>query len=311
MNNAAEIRHLTKAYGNHTVVDNLSFNIPTGHVVGLIGPNGAGKTTTMKMLLGLVAPTGGDVDLLGTPVGSSGWGQTLKRVGSMIEDPPIYDRMSARENLRYQFLAVTGSVDDTEIDRLLKLVDLHERADERPRGYSLGMKQRLGIATSLVGKPDLVILDEPANGLDPAGIREIRTLLRRLPEEGATVLVSSHQLAEVQQACDQLVILANGALIAQGTTHAILESRTSSHFLISVPPGNEASAVAALEASGTRVVHTNNTELTVEPASSVDGSALNRTLAAAGIYASELTRPTVSLEDAFLEMTANIQEKSQ
>lgn len=217
---AAEVRHLTKAYGSRTIVDNLTFPIPRGQVVGLIGPDGAGKSTTLKMLLGLVTPSGGDIDLLGVPVGSKGWGQTLKRVGSMIEDPPIYDQMSARQNLRYQSLAVTGRMADEEVDRLLQLVDLFERADERARDYSPGMKQRLGIATSLVGNPELVILDEPAKGLDRAGLGKIKTLLRRLPETGVTVLVSSHHPAELQQACDRLAVLSNGSLIAEGPTEA-------------------------------------------------------------------------------------------
>ena len=193
-----QVRHLSKQYGTHTVVEDLTFSIPRNNVVGLIGPNGAGKTTTMKMLLGLVQPTGGDITLLDRTVGEPGWGDVLSRVGSMIEAPPIYGRLTARQNLQYQSLAVDGTVENGEVDRLLRLVDLADRADDRPRGYSLGMRQRLGIAIALVGQPELVILDEPGNGLDPAGIIEMRNLMKRLPEAGTTVLVSSHQLAEVE-----------------------------------------------------------------------------------------------------------------
>jgi len=164
-----EVRHLSKRYGTHTVVDDLTFTIPRNHVVGLIGPNGAGKTTTMKMLLGLVRPSGGDVHLLGRTLGEPRWGDVLHRVGSMIEAPPIYDRLTARQNLEYQSLAVSGSIDGGQVDELLRLVDLADRADDRPRRYSLGMRQRLGIAITPVGAPDLVILHAPRNRPAPAG----------------------------------------------------------------------------------------------------------------------------------------------
>lgn len=299
---AITVRHLTKSYGAHTVVDDMSFVVPAGHVVGLIGPNGAGKTTTMKMLLGLVKPSGGDIDLLGANVGSKGWGGVLSRVGSMIEEPPIYANLTARQNLRYQSLAVTGGVDDDEIDQILTLVDLAARADERPKKYSLGMKQRLGIGISLIGRPDLVILDEPANGLDPAGILEIRQLLRRLPQTGTSVLVSSHQLAEVQQACDELVILANGRMITQGTTAEILSSKTAHRFDVDVAADEVAIAQAALLSAGLTSVWAEGGRLVIEPPSEVGGADINRLLVHAGVFAESIAKPTASLEDAFLQL---------
>ncbi len=304
MNSAAEVRHLSKRYGDHVAVDDLSFSIPLGGVVGLIGPNGAGKTTTLKMLLGLVKPTGGEIQLLDAQVGASGWGTVLKRVGSMIEEPPIYDRLTARQNLQYQSLAVVGRVDDQQIDEILKLVDLADRADDRPRAYSLGMKQRLGIGISLIGNPELVLLDEPANGLDPMGIIDIRKLLRRLPENGTTVLVSSHQLAEVQQACDRLIILANGRLVTQGTVDEILGSNTSHVFRVSLAEAEVSRAHELFTSLGHRVEVAGPSSLMISPPADTGGDLINRFLVETGIYASEITKPTVSLEDAFLDLVS-------
>ncbi|MGH1505887.1 MAG: ABC transporter ATP-binding protein [Acidimicrobiales bacterium] len=297
-----EVRHLSKRYGDHTVVDDLSFSIPRGHVVGLIGPNGAGKTTTMKMLLGLVRPSGGDIALLGRTLGEPGWGDVLRRVGSMIEEPPIYHRLTARQNLQYQCLAVRGAVDDHEVDELLRLVDLTGRADDRPRGYSLGMRQRLGIAITLVGQPDLAILDEPGNGLDPAGIIEIRRLMGRLPDTGTTVLVSSHQLAEVEQACDQLIILADGRTVAQGTTSHILSGRSQHVFHLTVDTTDVGRAAAALHTAGVDVTEQVGGTFVVTPPAKVGGRQLNELLVAVGVFATSIGQQATSLEDAFLEL---------
>lgn len=302
MTNAIEVKHLTKQYGSQLVVDDMTFSVPSGHVVGLIGPNGAGKTTTMKMLLGLVTPTGGDINLLDVTVGARNWGSALRRVGSMIEEPPIYGNLTARQNLRYQSLAVTGGVDEAQIEEILMLIDLADRADERPKKYSLGMKQRLGIGISLIGSPELVILDEPANGLDPAGILEIRTLLRRLPENGTTVLVSSHQLAEVQQACDQLVVLANGRMITQGTTSDLLASRSAHRFELRVETAEAGTAAEVLGGADIEIVTAENGCLMVEPNINVTGRDLNQLLVGAGVFASSIHQPTASLEEAFLDM---------
>ena len=297
------VRHLTKRYGSATVVDDVSFSINPGDVVGLIGPNGAGKSTVMKSLIGLVRPSGGHLELLGHAVGSAGWSEALTRVGSMIEAPPLYPRLTARQNLRYQMLAVGQPVDELRIDEILELVGLLAEGDHRPATFSLGMKQRLGIGICLVGRPELVILDEPANGLDPAGIREIRSLLRRLPETGTTVLVSSHQLAEVQQACDSLVVLDQGRLVTAGSTDEIVESRREHAFEITVDPAEHARCLSTLEAAGHLVTAVDLDRLDVRPPVDIRGRDLVRTLAEAGIYPDSLSPKTVSLEEAFLELT--------
>jgi len=300
-----EVRNLTKSYGHITAVDDLSFDVPSGQVVGLLGPNGAGKTTAMKMLMGLVAPTSGSASLLGADTRSVEFAHTVRRVGSLIEAPALYDRLSARQNLDLQALALGVTSGSDRINELLDLVDLVDRANDKAGTFSLGMKQRLGIAIAMIGNPEIVILDEPANGLDPAGIVEIRNLLKRLPTMGTTVLVSSHQLAEVQQACDRLVILANGRLIAEGNTAEILASHQTTDVEVRLHPDD-------LAAAATRLTHlslstangSGPSELVVSLPDTWTPRDLNRELAAAGIYAERLALRTVSLEAAFLEMTA-------
>lgn len=303
---ALAVRNLTKRYGAHTVVDDLTFEVPRGGVVGLIGPNGAGKTTVMKMMLGLVTPTSGALDILGTSVGTRGWGNVLTQVGAMVEAPPLYDRMTARQNLRYQALALGQTVDDRRIEEILLLVGLNDRADDQPRRFSLGMRQRLGIGISLVGDPELIILDEPANGLDPAGIREIRSLCKRLPELGATVLVSSHQLAEVEAACDSVVILRGGALVANGTTDSILASREDPPFQVIFRAEDHAAGATALVNMGLDVDDAADDEpgLLVRSANGLlSGHDLAKGLGSLGLFAESLSPRSLSLEDAFLELT--------
>ena len=295
---------LTKQYRSGLAVDTLSFEVPAGQVVGLLGPNGAGKTTAMKMLLGLVQPSSGQATILGAPLSSSDFAHAVRRVGALIESPALYERLSARRNLELQAYALDLPVDHGRIDELLDLVDLVDRGDDKAGSYSLGMKQRLGIAVAMMGSPELVILDEPANGLDPAGIVEIRNLLRRLPAMGTTVLVSSHQLAEVQQACDRLVVLADGRLIAQGTTEEILRGYQGSDFTIRLDATATERAVELLTQQGLSTVCNSTTELAVTLPDGWTGRDLNRTLANDGLYADELIHRTVSLEEAFLAMTA-------
>lgn len=292
---------LTKRYRSAAAVDDLSFAVPAGQVVGLLGPNGAGKTTAMKMLLGLVRPTAGGATVLGADLRSPEFAHAVRRVGSLIEAPALYERLSARRNLELQAMALGLPAGRVRIDELLDLVDL---ADDKAGSYSLGMKQRLGIAVAMIGRPELVILDEPANGLDPAGIVEIRNLLQRLPAMGTTVLVSSHQLAEVQQACDRLVVLDSGRLIAEGTTAEILELHASRDFVVRLDPTEIEPARAILVAAGLDMPRVAVDEVTVTLPDGWNGRDLNHLLAQAGVYADALTRRTVSLEDAFLMMTA-------
>ena len=202
---------LTKRYGSLVAVDNLTLRVPCGEVFGLLGPNGSGKTTTIGMLLGLVRPSSGTRCLFGlesdgvTP-------ETLRRVGAIVETPTFYPYLSGRANLKYfEGISRRGSRD--EVDRLLELVGLTGRAGSKFRTYSLGMKQRLGLAYALLGDPELLFLDEPTNGMDPAGMAEVRGLISRLGAEGRTILLSSHLLNEVEQVCDSVAILSNGRLI--------------------------------------------------------------------------------------------------
>jgi len=196
-----ETRGLTKRYGSRTVVDALDMQIPLGVVAGFIGPNGAGKTTTLRMLLGLVRPSAGDGRVFSLPLHSPA--SYLPRVGALIESPAFYPGLTGQRNLAVQ--ATLGGHPLARVPVVLERVGLADRGGDRYRTYSLGMKQRLGIAGALLGDPSLLILDEPTNGLDPAGIRDMRALVRSLAQDGPTVLISSHLLAEVQQVCDWLV----------------------------------------------------------------------------------------------------------
>ncbi len=214
---AVSVQGLTKRYRRRTAVDNVSFTVPAGSVTGLIGPNGAGKTTVMAMLLGLVKPSGGSGTVLDAPIHQRG--RYLPRVGALIESPAFHPAVDARDNLR-SLATLSGQTADG-VDELLDLVGLGERGDDRFGSYSLGMKQRLGIAAALLGDPELVILDEPTNGLDPQGMQEVRDLIGRISAQGRTVIVSSHLLAELEQVCDWLVVLDHGGLVHAGTPQSL------------------------------------------------------------------------------------------
>ena len=202
---------LSKAYGKRLAVDNLDLQVDRGELFGFLGPNGAGKTTTIRMALGLVAPTKGSVEILGLEVRHNR-STVLPRVGALVESPALYGYLSGRNNLR-AFGDLLGGVGEKRIDEVLEIVSLKGRDKDRVRTYSMGMKQRLGLAVALLNNPDLLILDEPANGLDPAGIVEMRDLLRGLAADGKTVFISSHVLTEVQQICTRVAIINHGKLI--------------------------------------------------------------------------------------------------
>ena len=202
---------LSKSYGKRLAVDKLDLSVEHGELFGFLGPNGAGKTTTIRMALGLIAPTGGSVEILGREVRSRR-SEVLPRVGALVESPALYGYMSGRDNLR-AVGDVLGGVPERRIDEVLETVSLKGRERDRVRTYSMGMKQRLGLAIALLNDPDLLILDEPANGLDPAGIVEMRDLLRELARAGKTVFISSHVLTEVQQICTRVAIINHGKLV--------------------------------------------------------------------------------------------------
>jgi ABC-2 type transport system ATP-binding protein len=297
---------LSKRYGTQTRVDSLSFEVPAGQVVGVLGPNGAGKTTLLKMLVGLIRPTGGSVEVMGCHADSPKYFEALRRVGALIESPSIYLQLSVRQNLELQEKSLQLAADRHRIAETLELVDLAGRADDRAKTISLGMKQRLGIAVALLARPDLVILDEPANGLDPAGIVEIRLLLRRLAETGTSVLVSSHQLAETQQACDRLLVMANGKLVAAGTTEEILSGFSNNRFTVRLDL-NDVDAASRCFAKLDLAFEVANSSINMNLPSGWTGRDLNQALANDGVHAIEVRHEAVSLEEVFLAMTTTNQ----
>ena len=296
---ALSVTGLTKRYGSRTAVDQLDIELPSGVVAGFVGPNGAGKTTTMAMLLGLVRPTAGTGTVLGSSIDAPD--QYLPRVGALIESPAFYPALSGAANLRV--FAIVAGHDTTRIPSLLAEVGLEGRGDDRYRSYSLGMKQRLGIAAALLGDPDLLILDEPANGLDPQGVREMRSLIGRLAETGRTVLVSSHDLSELEQVCDWLVLIDTGKSLYQGPTRALLDGVVGG--LAVVPPAERLDDLLALLAARGHQVSAEDRRLVID----VDGAdvavlagEVNRAAFDAGIVLVELSPLRTTLEDRYLSM---------
>ncbi|KNX37639.1 ABC transporter ATP-binding protein [Luteipulveratus halotolerans] len=295
---AVAVTGLTKRYGRRTVVDDISLRIPRGSVTGLIGPNGAGKTTIMSMLLGLVRPSAGHGEVLGHDLHHPK--AYLGQVGALIEGPAFHSSMSGRANLRN--LCRLGRHDAAQVDELLDLVGLGERGEDLYGAYSLGMKQRLGIAAALLGDPELVILDEPTNGVDPQGMRDIRNLVRRIAEGGRTVLVSSHLLAELEHVCDHLVVIDKGGLRYEGPMEELPTGRPEV-LRVSANGSSErlhallvAEGYTATSAGGASVVEIGEVDPTRLAAR------INETAHAAGITVTELHHQRQTLEDRVLEL---------
>lgn len=294
---AIQTEHLTKRFGQRIAVDNLSLEVGRGEVFGLLGPNGAGKTTTIGMLLGLVRPTSGRARVLGYDITRQP-AAALQHVGAMIEAPAFYPYLSGWDNLRV--LALADGLPAAQIDSALAAVELTPRAGDRFGTYSQGMKQRLAIAAALLANPALLILDEPTNGLDPAGTVEVRELIRTLAAGGHTILLCSHQLNEVQQLCQRVAILKEGRLLAQGAVADLLRREEGVHVRVE---GDPAPAVAALHAAGWThtTVQAGGGLLVDAPAEAA--AAINRLLVQRDIAVVELGTRAVSLEDFFLEVT--------
>jgi ABC-2 type transport system ATP-binding protein len=286
-----EVSHLTKRYGQVLAVDDLSFRAEPGRVTGFLGPNGAGKTTTLRALVAQLHATGGSATVLGRPYPQLD--EPAQQVGAILEANAFYPGRSGRNHLRT--IARAGRIPERRVDEVLELVDLQGAARRRVKGYSLGMKQRLALAGALLGEPEVLILDEPANGLDPQGIRWLRDLLKSLAHQGCTVLVSSHVLSEIAQLADDLVIIAKGRLVRQGGTQEIVAGAGGGTRVRS--PELERLA-AALQRAGGKVV-TGGDGLVVGLAPERVGEVA----AAEGIVLHELTREAHSLEDVFLELT--------
>ena len=295
---------LAKKYGARVALDGLDLRVPAGVVYGFLGPNGAGKTTTMRILTGLIHPDAGSVEVLGRPFGR-GDRRRLFEVGALIESPAFYPFLSGRENLRA--LAATGApTPASRIDELLALVNLADRATDRVSGYSLGMKQRLGIAAALLSDPRLLLLDEPANGLDPAGIVGMRDTLRALAAAGKTVFVSSHILSEVQQLVDVVGIIARGRLVREGPIDDLLREEGAIRVRVAADEVAAAAPVLANVAGERAVTAEHGPEAGWLAVRFDPGRAdeLNRALAGSGIFASRLEAGT-TLEALFLELTGD------
>ena len=301
-----EVEGLRKEYRRFrkprtVALDGFDLEVPEGGVFGFLGPNGAGKTTTIRCLLGLVAASSGRARVLGGDVPRA-LPDVIRRVGSIVEAPALYPRFTGRRNL--EILARIDGIERRAVDAALDRVGLSGRAGDLVRTYSLGMKQRLGIAAALLKDPALLILDEPANGLDPAGIVEVRDLLRSLGAEGRTVFVSSHLLTEVQQVADRVAIIARGRLVATGSVQDVLASARRAGMIVRVPDpeaGRAALARADIEAT----VDGDLIRAAVPP---VDGERVARALAAGGLFPSLLQPDESTLEQAFLDLTGDEHE---
>ncbi len=304
MTSAISTRGLTKSYGGVSAVDALDLTVARGELYGFLGPNGAGKTTTIRMALGLILPGGGEVELLGEPVRTDR--APLERVGALVEEPAFWKYLSGRKNLEY--FARAGSGGDRvgtrirleRVDMVLETVGLTAAAGKRVKAYSQGMRQRLGLALALLGEPELLVLDEPTNGLDPTGMREMRTLLRRLADGGTTIFVSSHLLAEVEAMCDRVGVMAQGRLVAEGPPSSL--RGVADRMRIDVDDVGEARAIVAAT-HGVRLADDPATDtLEVVFDDGFDPADLTAALVRAGVRVRALVPLRDSLEDVFLHL---------
>jgi ABC-2 type transport system ATP-binding protein len=287
------IQGLTKRFGPVTAVDDLSFEVDQGTVVGFLGPNGAGKTTTLRTLLGLVSPTAGTARIDGKPYRELA--DPVHHVGAVLEASGFHPGRSARNHLRV--VATAAGLPPTRADEVLAQVGLAEAARRRVGGFSLGMRQRLSLATALLGDPRVLILDEPANGLDPEGVHWLRGFLRQLADQGRTVLVSSHVLAEVAQTVDQVVIIARGRLVTQSTL-AALTARTDQLVRVRTPQAETLRPLLAAQG-----IHTDPDGADQLLAAGTTPETVGKTAAAAGIVIYEMGAERSNLEDVFLQLT--------
>ena len=294
---------LAKRFSDIDAVAGVDLRVPAGGVYGFLGPNGAGKTTTIRMLLGLIRPTRGSATLFGEPVYAGS--RVLDRVGALVERPAFYPYLSAADNLR--LLGLTRGLSDSRLDvavpEAIDRVGLTEAAKRKAGRFSTGMRQRLGIAAALLGRPELVILDEPANGLDPNGVVEVRQLIQALSRDGITVFLSSHVLPEVEQLCQRVAVLQRGRVIAEGDTQAML--RQGERLYVRFDSADEAHRATTLLA-GIGAITLADTALAVFlDAPAARGSEVIRALAGAGLYPAELAVHRQTLEEVFIELTAD------
>jgi ABC-type multidrug transport system ATPase subunit len=296
-----ETKGLTKRYGERLAVDSVSMTVRRGEVYGFLGPNGAGKTTTLRMMLGLIRPTAGSASILGEPAGQP---DVTSRVGALIEGPGFFPYLSGRDNLRvmanYRGLARSAT------EEALTRVHLADRGDDKFKSYSLGMKQRLGVAAALMGDPELIVLDEPTNGLDPAGMADMRALVVELARGGQTVLLSSHLLAEVQEICDRVGVINGGRLLSEST---VADLRGGTTLRVRATPVDRALAVAMRVAGDDGVRVTEDGLVLDLPASAAPD--LTRQLVAAGLDVHEVALVERTLEEVFFEMTTAVDDEME
>ena len=294
MEPAVETRGLSKRFRKRTAVQPIDLVVPRGSLFGYLGPNGAGKTTTIRMLLGLARPTNGTAQLLGHDV-PQGLARIRKRIGCVLEDPAFYPKLTARQNLQVLSRLSSDEGAPDRVGPLLERAGLADRADDKVRTYSHGMRQRLGLAAALLHDPELIILDEPATSLDPAGIRDVRALLESLRQEGKTVFLSSHLLSEVEQLCDHVAVVSKGSLAYQGSLVGLTEGVAR----VRVKIDKIESAEEVARELGWVVTRTND-DLLVD---NVPAREVNRELAVHGLFAHGLSEESRKLEDVFLELT--------
>lgn len=288
-----ETKELTKRYGDRLAVDKVSMTVHRGEVYGFLGPNGAGKTTTLRMALGLIRPTAGSARVLGKPAGRP---EVTQQVGSLIEGPGFYPYLSGRSNL--QVMARYRGLPDSVVDAALERVDLASRGGDKFKSYSLGMKQRLGVASALMGDPELIVLDEPTNGLDPAGMADMRALIVDLARGGQTVLLSSHLLAEVQEICHRVGVINGGRLLKEST---VADLRGGTTIRVRATPLDRALAVAMRLAGDDKVELVDDSiRLAVAPERAAE---VTRELVLDGVDVHEVTASERTLEEVFFEMT--------
>jgi ABC-2 type transport system ATP-binding protein len=303
MESVIETKALTKRFGGRAAVDGVDLHVPAGVAFGFLGPNGAGKTTMIRTLVGLARPTSGEITLLGLPQPAKRR-EALARVGAIVEEPRFHPHLTGRENLRI-VAAARDRAAETRIPESLQRVGLAQRADDRVKTYSLGMRQRLGIARCLIADPALLILDEPMNGLDPAGILEMRHLIRAFVDEGRTVFLSSHLLDEVEKTCDQVAIIDQGRVVVQGGVSEIAATGDPT-VLLAV---DDAEAARRVLSADVRITHVEveGTELRVTLADGLGPAELNRALVSAGVAVSRLEPARASLEEKFLAITSRLE----
>lgn len=304
--NAIEVRGLRKAFrrrlrGESVALDGLDLDVPHGSVFGFLGPNGSGKTTTIRCLLGLVGADAGEVRVLGEDVRRLH--RVVDRIGATAEQPTLFGGFTGRRNL--EILADIGGTSHDRIQPILERVGLGGRGDDLVKTYSLGMRQRLGIAAALLKNPRLMVLDEPGNGLDPAGLKEIRTLLRGLARQGRTVFVSSHLLHEVQLICDTVGIVSKGRCVAQGPVDEVLSKGGPRTVVLEAREWRRAREILVEDGYAVR---RDGDRLLVSTAEADAAEEINRLLAEQGVYVSRLGVEELSLEDVFLELTREVDE---